>query len=101
MQKKSKAAFEHNVKAEVEAGKPLKQSLAIAYATKRRAKMSNGGMVLDQSMEQENMDDPQDAFLTEDMESPWEDEEADNSPQERAPDIEAVVKNIRRKRMMP
>ena len=32
---KSKEAFSHNVKAELAAGKPLKQSLAIAYATKR------------------------------------------------------------------
>ena len=30
---KSKAAFGHNVKAELAAGKPLKQSLAIAYET--------------------------------------------------------------------
>lgn len=31
---KSKQAFQENVKAELSAGKPLKQSLAIAYATK-------------------------------------------------------------------
>jgi hypothetical protein len=31
------AAFRANVKAEVKAGKPIKQSLAIAYATKRAA----------------------------------------------------------------
>ncbi len=43
---KSKKAFEHNVKAEMDAGHPQKQSLAIAYATKRRGakkKMANGG----------------------------------------------------------
>ena len=40
---KSKEAFSHNVKAELAAGKPLKQSLAIAYATKREAKkMAHG-----------------------------------------------------------
>ena len=33
----SKAAFRKNVKAEVEAGKPVKQALAIAYSVKRKA----------------------------------------------------------------
>ena len=33
----SKEAFRKNVKAEVNAGKPVKQSLAIAYAVKREA----------------------------------------------------------------
>ncbi len=33
----SPAAFRANVKAEVKAGKPLKQSLAIAYSVKREA----------------------------------------------------------------
>lgn len=44
---KSKKAFEHNLKAEIHAGKPMAQSLAIAYATKRRAgkKMARGGAV--------------------------------------------------------
>ena len=35
---KSKAAFLQNFKAEKKAGKPTKQALAIAYATKRKAK---------------------------------------------------------------
>lgn len=35
---KSKKAFKHNVKAELKSGKPLNQSLAIAYSEKRRAK---------------------------------------------------------------
>lgn len=35
---KSPAAFKSNVRAEVAAGKPVKQAVAIAYATKRRAK---------------------------------------------------------------
>jgi len=35
---KSPAAFRANVKAEVKAGKPVKQALAIAYAVKREAK---------------------------------------------------------------
>lgn len=34
----SKGAFAKNVKAEVAAGKPVKQAVAIAYATKRDAK---------------------------------------------------------------
>jgi hypothetical protein len=34
----SKAAFSKNVRAEVRAGKPPKQAVAIAYSVKRRAK---------------------------------------------------------------
>lgn len=34
----SKKAFSSNVKAEVQAGKPVKQAVAIAYAQKRKAK---------------------------------------------------------------
>lgn len=44
---KSKQAFEHNIKAEMAAGKPQDQALAIAYDVKRRAarkKMAKGGM---------------------------------------------------------
>jgi hypothetical protein len=33
----SKEAFRKNVKAEVTAGKPVKQAVAIAYSTKREA----------------------------------------------------------------
>lgn len=33
----SKAAFSKNVKAEIKAGKPQKQAVAIAYAVKREA----------------------------------------------------------------
>lgn len=44
IQKKSKKAFEHNIKAEMEAGKPQKQSLAIAFSVKRKPKkMAKGG----------------------------------------------------------
>jgi hypothetical protein len=32
---KSKQAFKDNIRAEVHAGKPVKQAVAIAYATKR------------------------------------------------------------------
>ena len=55
---KSKKAFEHNIGAEMEAGKPQKQALAIAYAMKRRhKKMAQGGVVeklMDLSHEKES-----------------------------------------------
>ena len=35
---KSKKAFTHNVKAEIKAGRPVKQAIAIAYAQRRAAK---------------------------------------------------------------
>lgn len=34
---KSESAFRKNVKAEVQAGKPVKQAVAIAYSVKREA----------------------------------------------------------------
>lgn len=45
MHKKSKKAFKHNVEAEMHAGKPQDQSLAIAYSVKRKAKKAAGGSV--------------------------------------------------------
>lgn len=51
MKKSSKKVFEHNVKAEIESGKPQAQALAIAYDTKRRAKKyAKGGMVDEQHL---------------------------------------------------
>jgi hypothetical protein len=38
----SKSAFRSNIKAEVKAGKPIKQAVAIAYATKRSAAAKKG-----------------------------------------------------------
>jgi len=35
---KSPKAFKANIKAEVHAGKPVKQAVAIAYSVKRKAK---------------------------------------------------------------
>lgn len=35
---KSDKSFKHNVKAEIKAGKPKKQALAIAYSVKRKSK---------------------------------------------------------------
>lgn len=37
MKSTKKGAFEKNVKTEIAAGKPVKQAVAIAYATKRDA----------------------------------------------------------------
>jgi len=47
MQGKSPKAFSHNIKAEMKAGKPQNQALAIAYAVKRKnmKKMAAGGEV--------------------------------------------------------
>lgn len=38
----SKSAFRSNIKAEMAAGKPKKQSLAIAYSVKRKAQSKKG-----------------------------------------------------------
>ena len=43
MKSPSKAAFKKNVSAEVKAGKPVKQAVAIAYAVKREAKPAPKG----------------------------------------------------------
>ena len=40
---KSDKAFKSNIKAEIAAGKPQKQAVAIAYSTKRMAKKARGG----------------------------------------------------------
>lgn len=37
---KTKKAFQENIKAEVKAGKPVKQAVAIAYSEKREAEKS-------------------------------------------------------------
>jgi len=39
----SKAAFRQNIKAEVKAGKPVKQAVAIAYSVKREAAVKKKG----------------------------------------------------------
>ena len=38
----SKAAFRQNIKAEIDAGKPQKQAVAIAYSVQREAKKDTG-----------------------------------------------------------
>lgn len=40
MKSASPAAFKQNIKTEVAAGRPIKQAVAIAYATKRQAQRS-------------------------------------------------------------
>ena len=42
MKSGSKAAFKKNVKAEIKAGKPPKQAVAIAYSVKRKAQGKKG-----------------------------------------------------------
>lgn len=39
----SKQAFQKNIKAEVKAGKPVKQAVAISYAVKRAAEKKDKG----------------------------------------------------------
>lgn len=45
MKSKSKEAFSSNVRSEMDAGKPQKQALAIAYNIRRKQGKANGGMV--------------------------------------------------------
>ena len=42
MKSGSKAAFKKNIKAEIKAGKPPKQAVAIAYSVKRKAQGKKG-----------------------------------------------------------
>ena len=42
---KSKVAFGKNIAAEIKAGKPQKQAVAIAYSEKRAAKKKTGGKI--------------------------------------------------------
>ena len=88
MKSKSPEAFDKNLKTEMHAGKPLKQSLAIAYAMKRKAKkMAHGGMVHE-----------------DEMESGYESEPEVHDPEMQHDDMDAdLVDRIMRKRvkMMP
>lgn len=47
---KSDKAFKSNIKAEIAAGKPQKQAVAIAYSVKRTAKKARGGIIDDDYM---------------------------------------------------
>lgn len=83
---KSKNAFEHNVKAEMSAGKPLKQSLAIAYSVKRHAKKANGGMIQPERRDIDNGMVDKTNFLSDEeaLESPFQDKEGPSDSQELA-----------------
>jgi hypothetical protein len=52
---KSAAAFQKNVSAEVKAGKPVKQAVAIAYSVKREAKKDGGGLYANIHAKQERI----------------------------------------------
>jgi hypothetical protein len=52
---KSPKAFSKNVEAEMHAGKPQKQALAIAYSVKREAKKSGGGLYANIHAKQERI----------------------------------------------
>lgn len=58
MYSKSKKAFEHNVGAEMEAGKPQDQSLAISYSVKRKKK-AKGGIIKNEQASSEHRPMPQ------------------------------------------
>jgi len=49
---KSKEAFGKNISAEIKAGKPQKQAVAIAYSVKRLAKKADGGSLKSVDSEQ-------------------------------------------------
>jgi len=61
---KSDKAFKSNIKAEMAAGKPMKQSVAIAYATKRAAKKAGGGDVRPMSYSPQSFDSDVDYYAS-------------------------------------
>ena len=61
---KSDKAFKHNIKAEIAAGKPQKQAVAIAYATKRAAKKAGGGDVRPESYSPHSFDSDVDYYAS-------------------------------------
>ena len=52
---KSPKAFQENIKAEIKAGKPQKQAVAIAYDVARRAKKAKGGSMHDDIAEDKKL----------------------------------------------
>lgn len=88
---KSKGAFEHNLKAEMNAGKPMKQALAIAYNTKRHARKYKGGMIEDDYAHGGYEEEPEEHHLAEDEEMMMDDENEDYlAPFDLGGDIEEV-----------
>jgi hypothetical protein len=55
MKSKSAAAFKKNISAEVKAGKPVKQAVAIAYSVKRAAPKKEGGLYANIHAKQERI----------------------------------------------
>ena len=52
---KSDKAFKSNIKAEIAAGKPQKQAVAIAYSVQRKAKKAEGGLYANIHAKQERI----------------------------------------------
>jgi hypothetical protein len=61
---KSDKAFKHNIEAEIHAGKPQRQAVAIAYATKRAAKKAGGGDVRPESYSPHSFDSDVDYYAS-------------------------------------
>jgi hypothetical protein len=124
MKSKSKAAFKHNIEAEMRAGKPQKQALAIAYATKRRSKSkggmiehlvrtepkeyAKGGMVEDEEFDSQHMSGAEDSDEMNDEEnreeSPFQEEDEHEedflaSSPDPKPNVSDIIKKIRRRKM--
>lgn len=89
---KSKKAFSKNVETEMEAGKPQKQSLAIAYSVKRKnsKKMAKGGSV-DISAASEKRPMPDDINNSTDMGTPGPSETMPDFSSEGRPSIDTAI----------
>lgn len=88
---KSKKAFEHNVEAEMHAGKPQDQSLAIAYSVKRKAKKKASGGAVESGSKDMNFADG--------GEAPYSKSEAAKLPTKSPlPSIDVKIEQARRKR---
>ena len=84
---KSKKAFEHNIKAEMSAGKPQKQAVAIAYNVKRAAKKAIGGRASTNPMHYDS-----DVDFYKAIGDPRGDEDDDDGP-DLAPKMSAIKKH--------
>lgn len=88
MHKKSKAAFEHNIKAEMNAGKPQDQSLAIAYSIKRKGKKKAAGGSVESGSKDMNMAEGGMAYKNDSAKT-----QERPMPEERDNDSEMVSRN--------
>lgn len=103
MKSGSKAAFSHNVKAEMNSGKPQKQALAIAYSAKRHARrMYKGGEIEQEALSNENYpaheEEPiEDLAMPDELESSEQDLGAQ---EEQKPDkLSNIMRTIRMRHM--